>query len=383
MRHIYLLLILTSCSVSSGIKSSNSSRPYDYESAPLHIDCTAYTTYEATTLYAQMNRSELLYTRENPQSSFVAKVTLNYLGLATDIVDTLKSDSPLLLRIQLPLPVTTNSFDIEVIDLNRKTAVRETCRPNEFLVWDMEEDWAICGSYATVGREIEIVTEKEDNWYVRTVNAKKFLPDPPFTGGRNNYKDIVDSLKGSCKGAWTVVEGSQRFKSTNSDAEFVLYGRSAEFPEMVNVEDLIESTRYISTVSEYKNLIGANHPKQALDDFWIKCGDTPEQGKELIEIYYGRVEEANRYFSGLLEGWRTDRGMVHIIMGPPTQIRRDFWNEYWIYGDVNSVNNYTLRFRRKEHEIDNNIYILERNPAFRITWEQFVTSWRNGRVYGD
>ena len=171
--------------------------------------------------------------------------------------------------------------------------------------------------------------------------------------------------------------------SSNGNDEIVLYGRSAEFPEMIDVYDLIEATRYISTISEYRNLTSASHPKQALDDFWMKCGDTPEKSRDLIKTYYGRVEESNRYFSGLLEGWRTDRGMVHIIMGPPTQIRRDYWNEFWIYGDQNSTNNITFRFMRKEHPIDSNIYMLERNSSYRITWEQFVTSWRNGRVYGD
>lgn len=378
LRHL-LILTLTSCTVSSGIKNSNQSKPYDYESTSLHVNTAA----SQTEIYVELSRSELLYTRDNPQSDFVSKITFNYLDQTISTTDTLKTDSPQSLRIKLPLTLADKSFKLETIDMNRKTSVKTVVTPRKYLVWNLEENWAVCGSSVSTGTEIEIKGSEEDVWYVRTVLPKEFLPSPPFTGGRDKFKAITDSLTGQCTGKWTVKEGSQRFVSGNSDGEFGLYGRNEEFPELLNVIDLIEATRYISTVSEYKNLISAEHPKQALDDFWMKCGDTPEKSRELIKIYYGRVEEANRYFSGLLEGWRTDRGMIHIVMGAPNRVNRDSWGEYWVYGDEASNNNLTFRFRRKQHPIDDNIFILERNSLYRMTWETFVTSWRNGRVYGD
>ena len=71
----------------------------------------------------------------------------------------------------------------------------------------------------------------------------------------------------------------------------------------------------------------------ALDEFWLKCGGNENKAKRLISTYYDRVEEANTFFSGMQEGWRTDRGMVHIVMGVPDMIRRFSWREVWIYGD--------------------------------------------------
>lgn len=377
--YFLFILLLTSCTVSSGIKNSNQSKPYDFESTSLHVN-TAATTTE---IFVELDRSELLYTRENPQSQFVAQLSFNYLDQTTLITDTLQSDSPRELRIRLPLTSSSGRFKMETIDLNRKTSVKTVVASREFVVWNLNEDWAVCGSSVSTGTEIEIRGLENEVWYVRTVLPDNFLPSPPFSGGRDKFKDITDSLKDQCYGTWTAIEGSQRFVAGNSDVEFGLYGRSKEFPELVNVYDLIEASRYIATVSEFKALTTAEHPKQALDDFWMKCGDTPEKSRELIKTYYGRVEEANRYFSGLLEGWRTDRGMVHIVMGPPNRVSRDNWGEYWIYGDEASNNNLTFRFRKKQHPIDNNVYILERSSMYRMTWETFVTSWRNGRVYGD
>ena len=385
----FQILIITSCSVSSGIKNSSSSRPYDFESTTLHVKAVSQLKVEGTFTYIQLDRSELLYTRENPNSKFISKIQFNYLDVKTEIVDTLKSDSPRELNIVLESILDSEPFNLEVVDLNRKTSNQIHLRPNGYLVWDHENDWAVYGSSLSVGAKIEIRRDDNEEWYVRTVDPKPFLPDPPFTGGRNKYANLTDTLTGKIQGSrkqsniWTIQEGAQRFSSSIDEDEFVLYGRSNEFPKMINVYDLIEATRYIATISEYKALTSADHPKQALDDFWMKCGDTPEKSKELIKIYYGRVEEANRYFSGLLEGWRTDRGMIHIVMGPPNRVNRDNWGEYWVYGDEASNNNITFRFKRRSHLIDNNIYILERNSLYRMTWESFVTSWRNGRVYRD
>ena len=82
----------------------------------------------------------------------------------------------------------------------------------------------------------------------------------------------------------------------------------------------------------------AQHPKQALDAFWLACTPSTENARSLLNTYYGRVEEANASFSGLVEGWRSDRGMVHIVFGVPQRIRSDTWNEYWTYGEEGTAN---------------------------------------------
>ena len=83
------------------------------------------------------------------------------------------------------------------------------------------------------------------------------------------------------------------------------------------------------------------------------------------------------------EGWRTDRGMIHIVMGVPDKVRRDKWNEVWLYGDEDNPNSVVFVFNQREHRLDDNIYVLDRSAMYRNTWDRVVTSWRNGRVQGD
>ena len=75
--------------------------------------------------------------------------------------------------------------------------------------------------------------------------------------------------------------------------------------------------------------------------------------------------------------------MIHIMHGVPNRVRRDYWNEYWTYGEEGTSNTLIYRFRRRSHELDNNVFKLERNIVFRSTWDRMVTSWRNGRVQRD
>ena len=130
-------------------------------------------------------------------------------------------------------------------------------------------------------------------------------------------------------------------------------------------------------------MAASSDPKAALDVFWLSCANEKDQGAQLISTYYGRVEEANRYFSGILPGWKTDRGMVHIVFGVPNKIRKSRESEWWIYGDEDSVNSVTFRFLKVEHPWDDNFYALGRNIQFRMPWDRMVTNWRNGRVTPD
>lgn len=61
-------------------------------------------------------------------------------------------------------------------------------------------------------------------------------------------------------------------------------------------------------------------------NFWKKKDPNPEtQENEFKLEYYKRIALANKFFgdSGI-EGWRTERGKIYILLGPPNQIQRDF-----------------------------------------------------------
>jgi len=60
-----------------------------------------------------------------------------------------------------------------------------------------------------------------------------------------------------------------------------------------------------------------------------------------MEEYYRRVDFANANFGTFIEGWKTDRGMVYIVLGPPNDIERHPFEagskpyEIWSYYTIN------------------------------------------------
>jgi GWxTD domain-containing protein len=111
-----------------------------------------------------------------------------------------------------------------------------------------------------------------------------------------------------------------------------------------NLDKAIEQLRYIATAAEMKSMRKAkeNQKKEEFLKFWQKRDPTPNTPEnELMNEYYKRVNYANAHFTGFLEGWRTDMGMVFILFGPPSDIERHPFElntkpyEVWYYYEIN------------------------------------------------
>lgn len=87
--------------------------------------------------------------------------------------------------------------------------------------------------------------------------------------------------------------------------------------------DLIE---YISTPEERKELDGLNDGaliRAFLDQFFLRRDPTPGTPEnEFRREHERRFLHAETNFQGAEEGWRTDRGRVYIVYGPPTETYR-------------------------------------------------------------
>jgi GWxTD domain-containing protein len=380
-----MLLMLASCTSSSHLNTSNSNRPYDYNSKSMHGDITAYSHGSELSVYVTLDRSELLYTRETSTSEFVSEIIVT-LGTQQFVwVDTLRSNSEksLASRFDIPFIEDEEYLHYDLVDNKRNASTNGVVKVNDYLIWDVKEDRAVSSNSVTIGSQLIIISSGISGWEVSHIIPAKTFPAPPFTGYINSMKDVKAIHHSDIYEDWIMLDGIQKFSSHNSTDEFILYGRSSGFPLIKDVRQMLEATRYIATRSEYNSNKDADNPKIALDEFWLNCGGSYDNSKKLIEIYYGRVEEANRAFSGIQEGWRTDRGMVYIVLGIPNKIKRDAWSEIWLYGDEGSSNVISLRFRKRQHDLDNNLYILERDIIYRTTWDRLVTSWRNGRIQRD
>jgi len=68
--------------------------------------------------------------------------------------------------------------------------------------------------------------------------------------------------------------------------------------------------------------------------FWQRRGEDP-RGREASQkmAFYGRVGEANKLFTAIPRGWRTDRGRVWVVLGRPDNMRAEFGETRteWLY----------------------------------------------------
>lgn len=61
-----------------------------------------------------------------------------------------------------------------------------------------------------------------------------------------------------------------------------------------------------------------------IDAFWRRRDPTPETEENEFEgEHYRRIVYANERFSSFVPGWKTDRGRIYILFGPPDQIAED------------------------------------------------------------
>ena len=171
---------------------------------------------------------------------------------------------------------------------------------------------------------------------------------------------------------------------------FMNFGPS--FPTMTTPEAMIVPLAYLASQDEVYAMLSSLKPKAALDDFWIKCGGNIEKARELIRIYYTRVLYSNNYFTSYKEGWRSDRGMIYIIYGPPDKVYKTSDGESWGYrkqiiktswgGRVQLNEEYLFfNFKKKDNIFSDNDYFLSRSETPVTYWDQAIFSWRKGIVY--
>jgi len=109
--------------------------------------------------------------------------------------------------------------------------------------------------------------------------------------------------------------------------------------------------RYIITDEEraiWKKLKSREEKLRFIEDFWLRRDPTPRTPKnEYREDYIRRWAYVEKTFTAGKPGWRTDRGRIYLMLGPPSSIERNPFgrnrterpSEVWSY---NSINNKVL-----------------------------------------
>lgn len=112
-----------------------------------------------------------------------------------------------------------------------------------------------------------------------------------------------------------------------------------------DLDKAIAQMVYIAASSELDEIKDAKTKEEKIQkylDYWKKKDPDPaSEDNPVFDEYYRRVAFANENFSHYVDGWRTDRGMVFIILGAPNNIDRHPFEydskpyEVWEYYELN------------------------------------------------
>jgi len=99
---------------------------------------------------------------------------------------------------------------------------------------------------------------------------------------------------------------------------------------------LTEDVAYIITDEEtrlFNQLKSDEEREQFIEQFWLRRDPMPDTEKnEFREEHYERIAYANRNFTvDGAAGWRTDRGRIYIMFGPPYEIQKSASGETWLF----------------------------------------------------
>lgn len=152
------------------------------------------------------------------------------------------------------------------------------------------------------------------------------------------------------------------------------------FPKVQDWKEMVDMVTYISTRKEHETLLLAQDKKKALDEYWLNLTRNPEVAKELIRNYFRMVEFANILFTDFKEGWKTDRGMVFIVMGPPQEVNFYLDREVWSYSGIDDNSKIRFTFARTKTILTPHYYTLNRSRAYQPVWFKNISQWRSGRM---
>jgi GWxTD domain-containing protein len=416
----FLIVFIFSGCFNPGKSLKTSGKRFNTDDAPvIRAKFFIYHVDEKTSeVFFRINTSSLLYMRQNSNENFVASIKLSYKVSDKIISKTISDSSSFLIKdtifekkpdfvegkFSLNCPYQTNR-EIEVIlfDLNRKSSFpffislqkeNKNQRQNFFVAKANSPSSPLYNYTCELGNLLNIHFDKDKNlkkMQVRFYKRDFSLPLPPFATQEQKafdykadslfYVDLDENgntqLKVNSNGFYHLVT------DTLSTTGLTVFCYSDYFPEN-NVADLMyKPMRYITTKQEFSEIEKSTIRKDAIDSYWLKCSGSKERARQVIKVFYNRTYLSNEYFSSYDMGWKTDRGLVYIIFGSPTNIYKDNVSEVWIYGEDNSVRSINFTFTKVINPFTDNDYTLNRSEAYKDSWYRVVEGWRQGRLINE
>ena len=384
---------------------------YDPRNALLQPDFHLYHSSDTSFLYFRLDSDQLLYTRKNQAAPFKSEFSIKYnlyenfktkvvLDSSTKVLHDLNQDENRhYIKGRIPIILNQEGFYVlEIItkDLNRNHTKKNLIEinfknqfsKNNFLITDRNNKIKytnFLSEKAWIGIESEKLNT--ENLFISYFETNFSMPAPPHSYGKKpffNFKpDSIFSQPFTKVNHMSVEKFGVYFiqKDTSTKEGLPIFYFEDNFPFVKSNNALLQPLRYITSNSEFEKLKSSNSLKFDIDNWWLNNVGNKEKTKQVIKEYYSRVQFANKHFSSYIEGWKSDRGLIYIIYGPPMKITKNWYNEVWTYGGNNDYMNKTFTFDKIKNPLTENDFRLQRRIQYKPGWYKAVETWRKGMIY--
>jgi len=403
-----LLLISFSAFSQKHFSKQNFAEMYNINSVKLHPVFQCYHNSDtSSTIFYQIDLSELLY-QPNKDSVFEAQTMIHYEIYrnykAKELVDSgsvffsdidnygkdnssfgyfeikLKDNNKYLILIEFT-DINDDYTVRTLLDINK---IDKLNRQNFYIRG--EDGLPYLQNYLPKNTSFQLISRNEN---VPKLNVRFFKPNikvakPPMVNPERKNRvvksDTVYSIvykDGASEYIELIRQGYYHYYFDSSKYQgYTIFQFNQSFPYITTAMQMLMPMRYLTSRNEFKELYNSKNKKKAVEDFWVQISGNKERAKNMIKLYYNRVQNANICFTSDKEGWMTDRGMIYIIFGTPDVVYRDAEMETWKYGNHSSKSTMTFDFYKTENPFTSEDFILDRSIDYAHMWNNAIEIWR-------
>lgn len=216
-----------------------------------------------------------------------------------------------------------------------------------------------------------------------------------------NYYSLLDSIsiKSYEVNCWELpsVPKLMRYQTIKSDSSFSVKNQ-------IDLESLRDkSGRYFQALDvDGKFVFGwtqcySNNPKNAIhyfmegqeqhevsfldyQKFWFEIAKGDSFKKDRLQREFEkRLEWCNANFSSYVEGWKTHRGWVYLLLGPPNRIETALGYERWYY-DFSPNEDGMLTFAKDPNNLHPNDFVLDWKLNIGYELQKGIQRWLAGAI---
>lgn len=367
-----------------------------------------------TQLVLQLNLEELLFNQANPENTMQARVKIQY--QLNEISDNTQNNeiadsATVVKKIEKVAGKTfalqtyflkigagkTYSLKVTLTDVLRGVNQVSYLFVNKLNRYSGQNykpisrfsDMPMFRNYVFPNEFVQILSNNQAarKFYVRYRKDDTPLPPPPFSvQSEPKYSFVADSM-------WVIpynqsqallfqYKGNYLIQtdSLQTDGLFLI-DAGPSFPKVTEPNMMIPPLEYLCTTAEFNAIKADTMPKLAVDNFWLTLGGNTEMARELIRVYYNRMYYANLFFTSYKPGWKTDRGMIYLVFGPPSIITKTATSEIWEYRVKQDASNLSITFNKVPSPYSENHFVMQRSDSYTRYWRVAVDMWRKGKAF--